>query len=977
MVKFFLFLPAAALATCLGLSAPAYAADFEIEENFDNEASFSQGGDLPDGWSQNDIGNFTRRDSSEWYGYPAQSGNYIIAYGSQDGGGVLYTAPVKLAGGNKATLEFSAYMPGGTPAFIRNFGLTIFAGTTANIEDMTQIGSRECMATPDGVQWESLKYEFTPDSDGEYYFAIRVDQNGGMNLGGYVFFDTFFFSGTEPESPDPIDPPGPGPDEPGDPVSTYPGMDMLEPDEENLSVCIELPYFENFSDADHYDNDVLPKGWKSTGSNIWRTANRDQLPAVSGDYYITTTETSTPRDERAYTPFFNLQKGVTYTLAFSTHQMSTLYDEEENIRRITIIRVGAGTQQDSEFIPVTMKEISIDNPAGTWTDHAITFCPAVSGPYCFCFELEGLPYSGIAAIDDVRITSAIDLARPAPDFVPKGIYSIFTSALLAIGDEPVRIVNTSEYAEQVEWKVPEGIVSNVLPNGDIDVFFTESGSYTFELTATNAKGTRTASKTIDVEYMGEAPENQIAVAGYDPNGTYFYNRDNLPRFSTDPEFDFVSGYNHYYNTYAEYYNLPENFDFALRQISVWMPWLNYRTTYGDPAVTDQRIKPFTVKIVGVDENGLPDEEHVFGRLDTTMKDAFGGTGTNELNARDIVFPEPILCKGPIFVIFEYSPELDLEPEIIEFTRSYIAIDLLKHSHKQTTMYVKPYNVPEDVMAEEGKWCPVHDFSRAYKGFGLGFELWTSAPAGAVYTAPVTLQGGKEAAIEFQALIPSNPGIADNRQLGVSVFAGTTPNLAEMTKIGTREPGAADEWEAMKFSFTPEHDANYYYALRIDNCLTHPDAVMLLDSFVFTGSNPDDDSAVEIRETFDNDTAFDAEAVLPRKWKQDNPANFTRSKSSDFSKIAHSGEYVLAMGNATQGSIVAIDSDGNVLFAARYAAGAIEVSGTTEGEWIAVYTTDGKCVAMARADEGFTRIHADIPAGLYIVRGDKAAAKFLK
>ena len=197
-----------------------------------------------------------------------------------------------------------------------------------------------------------------------------------------------------------------------------------------------------------------------------------------------------------------------------------------------------------------------------------------------------------------------------------------------------------------------------------------------------------------------------------PNGTYFYNRDNLPRFSTDPEFDFVSGYNHYYNTYAEYYNLPENFDFALRQISVWMPWLNYRTTYGDPAVTDQRIKPFTVKIVGVDENGLPDEEHVFGRLDTTMKDAFGGTGTNELNARDIVFPEPILCKGPIFVIFEYSPELDLEPEIIEFTRSYIAIDLLKHSHKQTTMYVKPYNVPEDVMAEEGKWCPVHDFSRA-------------------------------------------------------------------------------------------------------------------------------------------------------------------------------------------------------------------------------------------------------------------------
>lgn len=1165
MVKFFQFLPATLLVAGFGLGFQTHAADFEIEENFDNEASFSQGGVLPDGWTQNDIGNFSRRDSNEWYGYAAQSGNFVLAYGSQDGGGVLYTAPINLAAGKKATIEFRAYMPGGQPAFVRNFGLTIFAGKTANIEEMTQIGSRECMATPSGVQWESLKYEFTPEEDGEYYFAIRVDQNGEMNRGGYVFLDTFFFSGTEPEGTGPIDPPGPDipdgetfethqnfdndtdfdagavlprgwslagaadlargkgidfgkeaasgeyvlgtadakadgiiftapvnlaggkeagirfmayrpgsndknlltycnlgltvfagteadiakmqqignvkpenkadwenlsfaftpeadgeyffairidkglidpygmllldsfiftgtapggddpnppgpgpddPDKPNDPVSTYPGMDLLEPDEENLSLCQELPYFENFSNGDHYDGGVLPKGWTSTGSNIWRTASRINLPAVSGDYYITTIETSIPRDERAYTPFFNLQKGVTYTLAFSTHQTSTLYDEEENIRRITIIRVGAGTQHDSEFIPVTMKEISTDNPAGTWSDHELTFCPAESGPYCFCFELEGLPYSGIAAIDDIRITSAVDLARPEPNFVPKGIYNIFTSSLLAIGDEPVRIVNTSEYAEQVEWKIPEGLVSNVLPNGDIDVFFPESGSYTIELTATNAKGSRTTSKTLDIEHMDAASEDQMAVAGYDPNASYFFTRDNLPRFSTDPNFDFVSGYNHYYNTYAEFYNLPDNYDFALRQISVWMPWLNYRNTYGDANITNETIKPFNVKIVGMDENGLPDENKIFGTLETTMKDVFGVSGTNELNARDIVFAEPVICKGPIFVIFEYSPDLDMEPEIPEFTRSYIAIDIVKHKHNQTTMFVKPYHVPDDVMAEEGKWCPVHDFSRAYKGYGLGFELWTSAPAGTIYTAPVTLQGGKEAAIEFQALIPSKSSIIDSRQLGISVFAGTSPNLSSMTKIGTRAPGATDEWEKIKFSFTPENDANYYYALRIDNCMTHPEAVMLLDSFVFTGSNPDDDSAVVIKENFDNDVSFDAEAALPRKWKQESPANFSRNEGSEYDKTAHSGNYVIGMGPSTN-SVVAIGSDGNIIFAARYAAGSIEVSGTTEGEWLAVYTTEGKCVAMARANEGFTRIAADIPAGLYIVRGDKSAAKFLK
>ncbi|MDE6243289.1 MAG: T9SS type A sorting domain-containing protein, partial [Muribaculaceae bacterium] len=50
----------------------------------------------------------------------------------------------------------------------------------------------------------------------------------------------------------------------------------------------------------------------------------------------------------------------------------------------------------------------------------------------------------------------------------------------------------------------------------------------------------------------------------------------------------------------------------------------------------------------------------------------------------------------------------------------------------------------------------------------------------------------------------------------------------------------------------------------------------------------------------------------------------------------------------------------------------------EGEWLAVYTTDGKCVAMKQAGENVTVIPAaELPAGIYIVRGDKASAKFVK
>ena len=38
-----------------------------------------------------------------------------------------------------------------------------------------------------------------------------------------------------------------------DPASTYPGMELLEPDEENLPLCQELPLMENFSNPNHYD----------------------------------------------------------------------------------------------------------------------------------------------------------------------------------------------------------------------------------------------------------------------------------------------------------------------------------------------------------------------------------------------------------------------------------------------------------------------------------------------------------------------------------------------------------------------------------------------------------------------------------------------------------------------------------------------------------------------------------------------------
>lgn len=174
-----------------------------------------------------------------------------------------------------------------------------------------------------------------------------------------------------------------------DPASTYAGMELLEPDPENLSLCQQLPMSENFSDATHYDGQsYLPIGWATTGAAIWRTGSIDALAPYSGSYYMLTPETANNRDERAYTPFFNLQKGITYTISFVSHQDAT---ELNGVTNLNTIVLKVGTQHDADFLPVTIASITKANKPNVWDQHSYTFSPAESGPYCFCFELQGVP----------------------------------------------------------------------------------------------------------------------------------------------------------------------------------------------------------------------------------------------------------------------------------------------------------------------------------------------------------------------------------------------------------------------------------------------------------------------------------------------------------------------------------------------------------------------------------------------------------
>lgn len=76
--------------------------------------------------------------------------------------------------------------------------------------------------------------------------------------------------------------------------------------------------------------------------------------------------------------------------------------------------------------------------------------------------------------------------------------------------------------------------------------------------------------------------------------------------------------------------------------------------------------------------------------------------------------------------------------------------------------------------------------------------------------------------------------------------------------------------------------------------------------------------------------------------------------------------------------VALTSDGSVAFDARLDGDLLTVSGTHAGEIVLVSDVAGKTVATAKASAESTALSlSNVPAGLYIVKTDLGARKFVK
>lgn len=669
------------------------AGTFEIEENFDDASHFSNESLLPDGWA---CGSESfRRTSTADAAFPAKSGNYLFGAGSPSDG-IFFTPLKEVAAGQPYKIEFSVALPGGNYDWW-TLGLKVYASPAQDSEHLIELGTLDYQQI---ASWKDVSYSFTPDTDGEYCFAIRATRKPEASYAscGAAWFDDFFISGTEP----------------GDtPV-------VMEPNEENLEHCVELPYSEDFTDPSHYvQYHNLPDWWSNTGTYTWRTANSDNLTAVQGQWYMVSPESNSERDERAYTPFFNLVAGREYNISFYTHFDGYIINGEP---RTATIKFTVGTEQEVDFHPVTLASISrgLDQNPG-WVRETVNFTPAVSGPYCFAFMLEGPAVSGWVAVDLFEIGSAYDLPRPKPVFSLGGNYNYSDNTLFAFGDQPVPAVNLSEYSDSYSWA--SGATLEELDNGDAAISFPSSGDYDITLSATNARGTRSISQSVSVTRLdGESPD--ILLLHYNPEAVTIIDRGHIPSYDTNENgLDYVSGFNHYYRTLAQRYELPAEGAVIPSKLILFMANLRY-VPIGGPDAVYQDDLPFFFSIYGSDAQGEIDESKVLYRKETTMGEFFGHQFVGGSTAPPVFFDfdERPELSGTVYLTFEFSDQLKIDVEDPNIGRSFFSLQLVRASNPEATFYVKSGVALEDKGIGAGEWHRVNDYTPDNSGLGLSMIL---------------------------------------------------------------------------------------------------------------------------------------------------------------------------------------------------------------------------------------------------------------
>lgn len=389
-------------------------------------------------------------------------------------------------------------------------------------------------------------------------------------------------------------------------------------------------------------------------------------------------------------------------------------------------------------------------------------------------------------IDLFRVTAPGLIAKPRAQFGVNGSYNVMNSSVLTSADCHIQMINGSTDADSYEWTA-EGATPSTSTEYQPTFSFPESGDYKIKLKATNVKGEDTMEQTFKIQVLDKNTTGQISVENYSPNDTQLQ-RETAPAYDTDANgYDYVTGFNHYYEKIAEKFNVPDGFEYTLGTINYG---LNFYNISNNPNVHDGD-KPFSIVLYG-DKNGRPDPDNVYDRWDTTVREALGTTGNSTLEFRTIKPTKQLVAKGTFYLAFEFDG-MSIDEADSHLTRSFISLSAYKHKSNISSLFVLPTAAPEgSAVKVDGTWTPVESYDMDLKGMGISCIAWMT-PSASGATAVAMTPDGK---VAFAAMLNGN-------DLTVSgTKAGETVSVFDMAGRNVAQKAAADQSTVVSLAGVP-------------------------------------------------------------------------------------------------------------------------------------------------------------------------------
>ena len=535
----------------------------------------------------------------------------------------------------------------------------------------------------------------------------------------------------------------------------------------------EMPYQQSFDNenGDYDGSSQLPMGWAATGSLPFVTANMNSLAAVTGTYYMVTTESTVARDERTYTPFFDMEAGQEYIFSFYLYMPG---NSTGGVLQSTDLSVTVGNEQEAAAQTTELLKIE-GTSLPRWTFQSVSFTPMVSGQYCFALNLSSAAaYCGDVAVDDVTVRAANGIMRPTADFSISTWYDIFENRLVVFDNEPVKLTNLSTEATEYEWSVP-GAVPETSTEKHPNFQFPTAGTYEVTLKVKNSKYEKSTVKEIQVFKPND--NELVGLMNYNPADDKllsFY--DVMPTYATDPEFDYVSGPNHYYRRLAQRYSVRAPKYLTISDISTWLVAYSRMSSY----TAEERNHPFTIAFYG-EKDGRLDESVCFGRKVSTMTAEFGDVGIGYEHPKMWGFSlsdNPITVYGNFYVAFEFDKNFPIDSPDPNVTRSYVAFGLARSKAGSTGIYVQPTAGPEG-FTPDGGWYSVDKVDADQAGLNLNLTLWATPTPG----APDGIVAiGTDGTVKFDARVSDNRLHVSGTQAGERIVLFDAAGRAVRTVI---------------------------------------------------------------------------------------------------------------------------------------------------------------------------------------------------